>query len=96
LIYIYLTCYKNKKAEELLPFLETRYTINEAVGLNAEIKANTVKVTEDRSATKDRYMTTAMFNYFGDKLINKYKQDDQEDTDFDEDEWSFLGEICKI
>lgn len=92
----WITLTAEQKAEELLPFLETRYTINEAVGLNAEIKANTVKVTEDRSATKDRYMTTAMFNYFGDKLINKYKQDDQEDTDFDEDEWSFLGEICKI
>lgn len=73
-----------------LPYLETRFMINESVTLNTEYKGGLVKVVEDRSATKDRYMALAMFNYFGEKLKNKYLQDDGDD-EIDIEEWSFLS-----
>lgn len=79
-----------KKALLKLPYLETRFMINESVTLNTEYKNGLVKVIEDRSATKDRYMTLAMFNYFGEKLKNKYLQDDG-DEEIDIEEWSFLS-----
>ena len=79
-----------KKALLKLPYLETRFMINESVTLNTEYKNGLVKVIEDRSATKDRYMTLAMFNYFGEKLKNKYLQDDGDD-EIDIEEWSFLS-----
>lgn len=79
-----------KKALLKLPYLETRFMINESVTLNTEYKNGLVKVIEDRSATKDRYMTLAMFNYFGEKLKNKYLQDDDDD-EIDIEEWSFLS-----
>lgn len=66
------------KAKVLEPFIETRSMINEAVSLNTEIKDNSVKVKENRSATKDRYMALAMFNYFCDKLFVKYTKEEQE------------------
>lgn len=73
-----------------LPYLETRFAINESVTLNTEYKNGLVKVIEDRSATKDRYMTLAMFNFFGEKLKNKYLQDG-ESEDIDLDEWAWLS-----
>lgn len=80
-----------EKAEMLLPYLETRFMINESVTLNIEYKEGGVKVVEDRSATKDRYMCLAMFNYFGEKLKNKYLKDDGEDEDVNLDDWQFLA-----
>ena len=80
------------RAERLLPFNETRFMINESVSLNTEYKDGGVKVKEDRSATKDRYMTLAMFNYFGDKLYAKYNKDSQQ-SDFNPDSWSFLSTL---
>ena len=80
------------RADRLLPFLETRFTINESVSLNTEYKDGGVKVKEDRSATKDRYMTLAMFNYFGDKLYSKHNKDSQQ-SNFDADAWSFLSSL---
>ena len=73
-----------------LPYLETRFTINESVTLNTEYKSGLVKVIEDRSSTKDRYMTLAMFNFFGEKLKNKFLQgDDAEEVDLDD--WAWLS-----
>lgn len=79
-----------KKALLKLPYLETRFMINESVTLNTEYKGGLVKVIEDRSATKDRYMTLTMFNYFGEKLKNKYLQNNDDD-DIDIEEWSWLS-----
>lgn len=76
-----------EKAEMLATFMGTRHMINEAVTLNTEYNNGLVKVKEDRSATKDRYMTLAMFNYFGEKLKNKYLRDDS-DEEFDESDFS--------
>lgn len=79
-----------KKADFLMPFLETRFTINESISLNTEYRGGLVKVKEDRSATKDRYMTLAMFNYFGDKLINTLLNDGY-DEEVNLDDWQWLA-----
>lgn len=87
---IWTTKTSEEKAEILLPYLETRFMINESVTLNTEYKNGNVKVVEDRSARKDRYSATTMFNYFGDKLKSKYIKDENDD-DIDISEWSFLA-----
>lgn len=79
-----------KKALLKLPYLETRFMINESVTLNTEYKNGLVKVIEDRSATKDRYMALTMFNFFGEKLKNKYLQNG-EPEDIDLSEWQWLS-----
>ena len=87
---LWLTKSSEEKALLKLPYLETRFMINESVTLNTEYRGGLVKVIEDRSATKDRYMTLAMFNYFGEKLKNKYiKNEDYSEIDLDE--WSWLS-----
>lgn len=86
----WITLSSEEKTKLLLPFLETRFMINEAVTLNVNIKADAITVKEDRSATKDRYMTFAMFNYFGDKLINKLSKDDNNEN-YNESDWAFLS-----
>ena len=79
-----------KKTLLKLPYLETRFMINESVTLNTEYKGGLVKVVEDRSATKDRYMALTMFNFFGEKLKNKYLQDG-ETEEINLDEWKWLS-----
>ena len=79
-----------KKTLLKLPYLETRFMINESVTLNTEYKGGLVKVVEDRSATKDRYMALTMFNFFGEKLKNKYLQDG-ESEEIDLNEWAWLS-----
>lgn len=87
---LWLTKSSEEKALLKLPYLETRFMINESVTLNTEYRGGLVKVIEDRSATKDRYMTLAMFNYFGEKLKNKYiKNEDYSEIDLDE--WLWLS-----
>lgn len=76
-----------KKAYDLAPFVETRYAINEAITLTTEFKDKGVKVKEKSTATKDRYMTLAMFNYFCDKVYIKYVKDEQ-DAEIDLDDFS--------
>jgi hypothetical protein len=87
----WITLSAEKKADFLMPFLETRFTINESISLNTEYRGGLVKVKEDRSATKDRYMTLAMFNYFGDKLINTLLNDDYNE-EVNLDDWQWLAE----
>ena len=43
-----------KKAYDLVPFVETRYAINEAITLTTEFKDKGVRVKEKSTATKDR------------------------------------------
>lgn len=76
-----------KKAYDLVPFVETRYAINEAITLTTEFKDKGVRVKEKSTATKDRYMTLAMFNYFCDKVYIKYVKDEQ-DAEIDLDDFS--------
>lgn len=76
-----------KKAYDLAPFVETRYAINEAISLTGEFKDRGLRVKEKSTATKDRYMTLAMFNYFCNKVYIKYAKDEQ-DTEIDLDDFS--------
>lgn len=86
-----------ERADSILPFMQTRYMVNESISLDTEISNNVVKVKEKRSATKDRFMALVYFNYFSNKLANKYSQeDDYDDEDFDASAWSFLGDVCKV
>lgn len=80
------------KADILIPFVETRYMINEAVSLEVKLtEAGLIKVQEaKRTDTKDRYMTFGMFCLFGDKLYNKYCKQNNDDEDFDWDEISLV------
>jgi hypothetical protein len=83
----YFTRDAEEKAKELLPYLQTRFMINEAVALEVKFtESGNIKLSEaKRTATKDRYMTLMMANYFGDKLINKYCSDDSlEDFDIED------------
>jgi hypothetical protein len=83
-----------EKIQLMSPFLQTRFTINESVSVEAEIKDNgNIKTTEGRSATKDLFMALDYFNYFAEKLSNKYKREESDDEDFDIGAWSFLATI---
>ena len=84
-----------EKIKLMSPFLQTRFTINESVSVEAEIKDNgNIKTTEGRSATKDLFMALDYFNYFAEKLAIKYKKDEEnDDEDFDIGAWSFLATI---
>ena len=75
-----------KKAELLLPYMNTRFLINETVALGSKNNNGLIRLEETRSATKDRYMSLAMLNYFFEKLSNKHAQRNQID-DFDESSW---------
>lgn len=76
-----------EKADVLIPFIQTRYMINEAVALEVKFsEAGLIKVQEaKRTDTKDRYITFGMFCLFGDKLANKFfKESDNDNIDWDE------------
>lgn len=75
-----------EKALFMVPYYETRFLINESVALNTTINGATVKVKEDRSACKDRFMALAMFSIFSNLLENKIIRDEQ-GGEFDMDEW---------
>lgn len=85
----WVTYTAQEKMRILEPYVETWSMINEAITLNTEYKNGLVKVKEDRSAYKDRYMTLAMFSYFGEKLRNKLLQDDE--PDWDMEDWAWLA-----
>ena len=81
-----------EKADILIPFVQTRYMINEAVALEVKFsETGLVKLQEaKRTATKDRYMTLGYMNLFGDKLVNKYCKQGADDDDIDWDEISLV------
>lgn len=75
-----------EKADILIPFVQTRYMINEAVSLEVKFtETGLIKLQEaKRTDTKDRYMTFGMFCAFGDKLYNKYcKNEENGNIDWD-------------
>ena len=74
-----------QRAEILLPFLNTRLMVTEAVSLSSKNINGLVKLEEGRSDTKDSYMSLTMLNYFFEKLTNKYSQ--RQTDDFDESSW---------
>ena len=75
-----------EKANILMPFVNTRFMINEAVSLEVQINENgIIRVKEaKRTDVKDRYMTLAMASLFADKVENKYVNgEESNDIDFD-------------
>lgn len=81
------------KAEIMLPFVQTRYMINESISLEMKINENgTIKLSEaTRTATKDRYMTLGMANFLAEKIINKYNKDNQTGDEINIEDWKWLA-----
>ncbi len=81
-----------EKADILIPFVQTRFMINEAVALEVKFsETGLIKLQEaKRTSTKDRYMAVAYMNLFGDKLVNKYCKINDNDDDFDWDNISLV------
>ena len=79
------------KAQVLLPFLQTKFMINEAISLEVKFSENgNIKLQEaKRTDVKDRYMTLAMGNLLADKIFNKYHREDEEE-DIDLEDWQWL------
>lgn len=98
---LWITRDSEYKARKALPFLKTRFLVNESVSVDAEIKDNgNIKAVEKTSGsvtTKDLFMALDYFNYFSNKLETKYlKEDDSDSGDFDINDWSFLAKLCAI
>lgn len=75
------------KANKIMPFLQTKFMINEAISLDTVLlDSGNIKLKEhNRMDVKDRYITCAMGNMLADKIYSKYAQDGQSDTDDDID-----------
>ncbi len=97
---LWITRDSEYKARKILPYLKTRFLVNESVSVDAEIKDNgNIKAVEKTSGsvtTKDLFMALDYFNYFSNKLETKYLKDDEDSGDFDIKDWSFLAELCAI
>lgn len=81
-----------EKANIMLPFLETKYLINEAISLEVKFLDNgNIKLQEaSRTDVKDRYITLAMTNLLADKITSKYAKNI--DEDFNLEDWKFLAQ----
>lgn len=78
-----------EKADILLPYVQTRFMINEAVSLDTVFtETGNIKLKEHtRTSTKDRYIVFAYGNLVCDTLYNKYAKSDDEDCDISEFSW---------
>ena len=81
-----------EKAEILLPFLQTRMLMNEAIALEMKItETGLVKLQEStRTNRKDMYMTAMMANLVADKIQLKCQKNENND-EWSMDDWSFLS-----
>lgn len=81
-----------EKAQAILPFIQTKYMINEAISLEVKFLDNgNIKLQEaKRTDVKDRYMTLAMGNLLADKIYNKYNK--QYDDEVNLDDWQWLSQ----
>ena len=98
---LWVTKSSEYRAEKILPYLKTRFMINESVSVEAEIKDNgnikAVEKTSGNVTTKDLFMALDYFNYFSDKLAVKYLKEENEDADdFNIDDWAFLATMCQV
>ena len=87
----FITKSAEEKALVMLPYLETKYLINEAISLEIKfMESGNIKLQEaSRLDVKDRYMTLAMANLLADKIYNKYSKDT--DTEVNIDDWKWLS-----
>lgn len=73
-------------ADVLYPHLMTENLIQEAVGLNCEIRDNKIRLYETGSMTKDLIVVLSYLNYIADKLENernKYLYGQEEENEYD-------------
>lgn len=61
-------------ADTLYPYLMTENLIQEAVGLNCEIRESKVRLYESSNATKDLIVVLSYLNYIADKLENEWNK----------------------
>ena len=87
----FVTKSAEEKAEILMPYVQTRIMINEAVSLEMKMtETGLVKLQEaSRTLRKDMYMTAMMFNFLCDKLLLKYQKDTE--SDWTVDDWAWLA-----
>ena len=88
-----------ERADKILPYLQTKYMINEAVSLETIRQDNgNIKVKEaKRTDVKDRYITVAMGNLLCNNIYNKYSRSNDEDSEnIDLNDWAFLANACKV
>lgn len=70
-----------ERAQILLPYVETRFMVNESIALQQKMSGGNIAVKEERTATKDRYMACGYFNLFCDKLATKQAKENQVDDE---------------
>lgn len=71
----------DKKLELEMPFLETDLLINEMINLTYELVSGTyIKLIENRSGTKDRYISLAYGNYFLTYLERDLTEDNRDNS----------------
>jgi hypothetical protein len=74
----------------MLPYLNTKFMINEAVSLEADMKDDgNIKVIETRTGYKDRFMALDYFNYFTTLLRTKWFNENDDD-EIDVSEWELV------
>lgn len=87
----FITKSAEEKANILLPYLETKFMVNEAISLETKfLESGLIKLKESRSAQKDRYIACAYANQLSEKIILKH-QKEEEQGDFNVSDWEFLS-----
>lgn len=87
----FITKSAEDKADILMPYLETKFMVNESVALETKfLDSGLIKLKEARSATKDRYIACAYANQLADKIILKHSKD-EEQGEVNINDWSFLS-----
>ena len=78
------------KTRILLPYLQTRYMINEAISLDTIFtETGNIKLKEHtRVDTKDRYVVFAYGNVICDEIYNTYNK--EEEYEYDNNDWSWM------
>lgn len=80
-----------EKTKLLMPFIETRFMINEAISLDMQISAQgKISVKEKRLKLKDRIIAVEYANMLADKILLQYKKQ-EEQGDINIDDWRFLS-----
>jgi hypothetical protein len=80
----------DERADKMLPYLNTKFMINEAVSLEADMKDDgNIKVIETRTGYKDRFMALDYFNYFTTLLRTKWFNENDDD-EIDVSEWELV------
>ena len=85
-----------EKANIMIGYIQTNEMLKEASELQKEIRNGYIRLFELSHHTKDRIVTATYGNYFYSMLEQRMLQGDQEEDDFNINDWSFLGDICRF